>query len=289
MLLVALGGLAGLALWLAWEPTTRECDTLGECLGRAFTGAVLAALVVVAGLVALWLLRLRPVFLTTLFAVACGGALVLSLTEVVAVGGPGPRHSVAPVWSWVLICAVVLPLVHWLLQPERSWTARVVPLVVIGMVVWAATAWAQDERRDRRLAELESVGVDRVLLPSPGPGHELVGSWRFSGLDPQVDYISMSYRPTGSGAAYLNGKLVPVGDREPCEVVLVVMGQSDRGDCARHGDSLVLQTETDVGAGVVRGETLLLVTGAADHFTVQELQDAVAGARTGTVEDLLPG
>lgn len=284
-LLAALGAVGGVLLWLTWRPTTEDCSTIGECLGPPFVAMVVTVLAAVASLVVLRLLHLRPVFLTTLFAFVGAGALVLSWQEVLAVRG---HDGLAPWWSWLLIGVILAPLAHWVLQPHRSWVARVLPvLLVIGLAA-GGQQWASRERAQERLDALATVGVDPVLVVDV-PGYVLRSSWAFTDPGSGTAYISMSITPEEGSEGFPDGYLLPAAGRDPCELVRDVVRVAQEGDCRVAGESAMVDGEYAVGYGTVRDGTFLLLIGDPTHFTLEQLRAAVDGARTGTLEELRDG
>ncbi|GAA1144779.1 hypothetical protein [Ornithinicoccus hortensis] len=284
-LLAALGAIGGVLLWLAWRPTTDDCDTIGECLGAPFVAMIATTLAAAASLVVLRLLHLRPVFLTTLFGFVGAGGLVLSGQEVLAVRG---HEGLAPWWAWTLVGAVLAPLAHWVLQPGRGWVARVLPVVLVIGLVAGGQQWATRERAQQRLDSLASVGVDPVLVVDL-PGYLLRSSWAFTDPDNGTDYISLSITPEEGASGFPDGFLLPAAGQDPCDLVRDVARLVQDGDCQASGDTATVQGRYAVGYGAVRDGTFLLLTGDPGVFTVEQFRTAVDGARTGTLEELRDG
>lgn len=283
--LATLGGVAGGLLWLTWLPTTKECATIGDCLGPPILGIIGTVLAAVVSLVALRLLHLRPVFLTTLFGFVGAGALVLSLQQVLAARG---HDGLAPWWTWVLVGAVIAPLAHWILAPDRGWVARVLPVVLVIALVAGGQQWASSTRAQDRLEELAGVGVDPVLVPEL-PGYLLRSSWSFTDPDSAVDYISMSIAPEEDSEGFPDGYQLPGEGRDPCGLVRAVVRSAQEGDCTGEGDQVIVEGEFVVGFGQVREGTFLLLTGDPADFTVDQFREAVTGAPVGTLEELRDG
>jgi len=283
------GAILGGLLWLAWQPTTQECNGIGECLGRPIGALILTVLALVLTLLALRLLRVRPVFVTTVLGFAGGAALIVTLVTVLNVRG-GVHDELAPWWTWVLIGAVAGALAHWINQPGRSWPGRVVPIVVVIGLVFAGFTWADSERAAQRLARFEAVGVEQVVLPEV-PGYHLSSAWASQRAEGSVDVITLNYYADEGVAQSVTGLLIPLEDRDPCELALVAESLTDR-ECVGGPDAMQLRwSGVDgqvfyVGAGQVVGGTLVVLTTDPETFDAAELQAAIDAATPSSLEEL---
>lgn len=273
------GMVVGGLLWWAWEPTTRECDTIGECLGAPFAGALLTVAAVVAVLLVRWGLRLRPVISPTLLAFLGGGAVLVLIQSM---GDVWPREihaPLAPRWSWPLVGGAFGALTHWALQPQRRTRERLLPLVLVPVLVAAGFTWVALERDRRQLAELESVGLDSVVAPTFedfSVSHARKGRAERAG-----DFVRVYVSPhEGPAPAWPDAYLVPVGDRDPCGLAVQVV-RTDVS-CVASDGQVELNGDWLLGAGAVDGGTLLLVTARVsperddpDEWTPEALRTAV--------------
>lgn len=285
LVLAGLGGGVAALLWLAWVPSTRECRTVGECLSQVFSGMLLTVLAAALVLVALRLGHVRPVFLTTLLGFVGAGALVLSLEAVTSADG---SQGLAPWWSWLLIGLAIAPLAHWVLQDDRRWWARVLPVLAVAGLVVGGLAWAQHERDQQRLDALTEVQVDPILRPELS-GYHLLSSYGTSTPDGDVRYIRMSFSSQGTASGHPSGYQLPLQGGEPCQLVMALERSVKAGECISSGQDVTLEGEYVVGAGIVQDSTFLLLTGAAKDFTSEQFREAAQGARTSTLEELRDG
>lgn len=289
VLTAGVGAVLGALLWLAWEPTERECNGIGECLGRPMAALILTVLALLVTLLVLRLLRVRPVFVTTVLGFAGAAALVVTLAAVLNVRSGDP-DALAPWWTWVLIGAVVGGLAHWVNQPGRSWPGRVVPIAVVIGLVFAGFTWADSERDAQSLARLEAVGVDRVVLPEV-PGYHLSSAWPGQRAEGSVDAITLNYYADEGVAQAVTGLLIPLEERDPCELALVAQSLTDR-ECAGGPEAFQLRWRgVDgqvfyVGAGQVVGDTLVVLTTDPETFDAAALLDAIRAATPSTLEEL---
>ncbi|MCK0113465.1 hypothetical protein MWU75_15055 [Ornithinimicrobium sp. F0845] len=284
------GAVVGGVLWLAWQPTTQDCNTIGECLGRpigALIGTVLALLVT---LLVLRLLRVRPVFVTTVLGFAGGAALIVTLITVLDVWSDGP-DGLAPWWTWVLLGGLAAALAHWVNQPGRSWPARVVPIVVVIGLVFAGLTWAESERAAQRLARFEAVGVEQVVTPQV-PGYHLSSAWPGQRAEGSVDVITLNYYADAEGAHQpVTGVLIPLEGRDPCGLALSAESMTDR-ECDGGTEAMRLRwSGADgqvfyVGAGQVVGDTLVVLTADPETFDAEALLEAIEAATPSSVVEL---
>lgn len=287
-----IGLVVGGLLWLAWEPTTRECNTMSDCFGPPISAAVMTLGAFIAVLVVRRLLRLRPVFLPTLLGFVGGGAL---LVVAQSLGNVWPREMhepLAPWWSWLLVGGLIGGLTHWLHQPERRWVERVVPVVVVlGLIVGGLT-WVSMERGSRQLAELESVGVDTVMAPTYDEFY--VSYARRHRAEGVGDFVRVSLSAHGAAPTWPDGYLVPVDDRDPCELAVKIA--RDEVACVEKVGGIELTGDYLLGAGAIEGDTLLLVTARVspdrdepDEWTQQALRAGVDQRVLTTLEELRDG
>lgn len=290
----AIGLVTSGLLWLAWKPTTRECNTLSECLGAPVSAAAMTLGVFVAALVVRRILQLRPVFVPTVLGFAGGGAVLVVLQSMRNIWPRELHAPLAPWWSWLLVGALFGGLAHWIHQPERRYTQRIVPVVVVLGLVIGGTIWVSAERDHRQLAELESVGVDTVMAPTFDDfSVSQAGRGQAESVGPFVR-INLSARG-GSAPAWPHAYLVPVQDRDLCEVA-VRLTRDEGMSCVEKGDAVEFTGDYLLGSGVVDGDTLLLVTARVspegdepDEWTLEALRSAVDRRVPTTLEDLRDG
>ncbi|WP_256842697.1 hypothetical protein [Ornithinimicrobium cryptoxanthini] len=288
-----IGLVVGGLLWLAWEPTTRECNGISECFGPPVLAAVLTLAAFVAVLVVRRILRLRPVFLPSLLGFVGGGGLLLMAESLTNIWPREIHDPLAPWWSWLLVGGVVGGLAHWMHQPGRRWVERIVPVaVVLGLIV-ASVTWVSVERDRRQLAELESVGVDTVMAPT---FDDFSVSFARRGQSAGVgDFVRIHLSPhEGSAPAWPHTYLVPVHDRDLCELAVALTRESVT--CVETAAGVELTDDFLEGAGVVEGGTLLLVTARVsperdepDEWTQQALRTGVDQRVLTTLEELRDG
>lgn len=287
-----IGLVVGGLLWLAWEPTTHQCNTLSECFNAPISAALLTLGAIIAVLVVRRLLKLRPVFLPTLLGFAGGGALLLVLQSL---GNIWPREihePLAPWWSWLLVGGVMAGLAHWLHQPQRRWVERIVPVAVVLALIVGGLTWVSMERASRQLTDLASVGVDTVMAPTFDDFS--VSSARRAQIEGIGNVVRVSLSAHGAAPAWPDAYLVPVGDRDPCE--LAVQLARDEMTCVEMDGEVELSGDYRLAAGVVEGDTLLLVTARVsperdepDEWTPEALRAGVDQRVSTTLEDLRDG
>lgn len=290
-----IGLVVGGLLWLGWEPTTRECNTISECLGQPMSAAAMTLGGVIAVLVARRLLGVRPVFLPTVLGFVGGGALLLMIQGMGNVWPQEIHAPLAPWWSWLLVGGVIGGLTHWVHQPRRRWVERIVPVAVVLGLVIAGFTWVSMERGHRQLAELESVGVATVLAPTFDDfsvSHASRGQAEDVGA-----LVRLSLFPHDAPAPrWPDAYLIPVRDRDLCELAISVTGDSPELTCVATDAGVELTDTFTLGAGVVEGDTLLLVTAwvslerdEPDEWTLEQLHSAVANRVPTTLEELRDG
>lgn len=287
-----IGLVVGGLLWLAWEPTTRECTTISDCFGPPISAAAMTLGAFMAVLVVRRLMKLRPVFLPTLLGFVGGGALLLVVQSLANIWPREIHEPLAPWWSWLLVGGVMAGLTHWLHQPQRRWLERIVPVaVVLGLIVGGVT-WVSVERDRRQLAELESVGVDTVMAPTFDDfSVSSAGRGRSEGAG---DFVRIHLSAEGSAPAWPDTYLVPVHDRDLCELAAAATRESVT--CVETAGGIELTDDFLLGAGVVEGDTLLLVTARVsperdepDEWTHQALRAGVDQRVLTTLEELRDG
>lgn len=287
------GLVVGGLLWLAWEPTTRRCDTIGECLSAPIQAALLTLAAVVAVLVVRRVLRLRPVFSPTLLTFVGGGMVLLTIQSLGNIWPRDIHEPLAPWWSWLLVGGAFGALTHWAHQPQRRLLERVVPLVAVPALVTGGLTWVAVERDRRQLAELESVGLGTVVAPTFE--RFSVSYARKGHAEGAGDFVHVRVSPhDGPAPAWPDAYLVPVRDRDPCELAVQVTRREV--SCVGTGGEVELTDDWLQGAGVVDGDTLLLVTGRVspvrddpDGWTQEALRAALDRRVPTTLEALRDG
>ncbi|WP_156875789.1 hypothetical protein [Ornithinimicrobium pekingense] len=287
---VVVGGL----LWLAWEPTTRECGTISECFGAPVSAAMWTLGILVVALVARRVLQLRPVLGPTLSAFLGGSAVVVLIQGLGDIWPRQPHPPLTPWWSWVVVGGMFGALAHWAHQPGRSRVGRVVPVVVVLGLVTAGVTWISVERDHRQLVELEAVGVDTVTAPTFA---DFSVSYARGGVREGVGgVVRVNLSPhAGSSAAWPEAYLVPVRGRDLCELALQVVARGTAG-CVETDGGVEVIDDYLLGAGARDGGTLLLVTARVsptrdepEEWTMESLRRAVDRRVATTLEELRDG
>jgi len=283
------GGVAaawGLLLWLAWEPTTRECLTIGECLGAPIAAMTLSVLAFLVNLVLLRLLGVRPVLLPTVLCFVGAGALVATLATVLE--QRADETTIGPWWVWMVIWCAVGALAVRVHQPGRSWKHRTLTVLAIASLVAAGSTWVIRDETAEKLSDLQAVGVEEVLVPQL-PGYEPAYAWPTG----EPEAIRVTYHAVDGEAqsARVRAELVPLADRDPCDLASAVEHIS-HVQCTGDADGLVVRWSfpdgelTRLAGGHVVGSTLVILSAEPGPISPEELLAAVRAAEPATLEDL---